>query len=694
MEKLLLEIGTEEIPAGYIRPALSALASGLLKRLDDAGIAHGEAVTFGTPKRLAILVSDVSKKQTSISTELTGPPERVAYDDQGKPTVAAIKFAEKAGVPLNKIDVKETKKGRYLTALKTERGHHSTGLLKTILPETILSIPFPKSMRWADLSIGFARPIHSVLALLGTHVVTFSFGNLKSGRYTYGHRFLAPARVSVPSPEAYSGLLKTAHVIPDFDERRMRVEKTVNRTAAGLGGTIMPDDELLDIVTNLVEYPFPVAGKFDHKFLELPDQVLITAMREHQKYFAVTDKNGSLMPGFIAVNNTKANDMALVAKGHERVLRARLEDAGFFYQSDLSESLESMADKLKGVTFQAELGSMSDKVGRINRLSIYLAESLSVPQTVIDNVSRASMLSKADLVSQVVVEFPKLQGVMGNVYAKKAGEPEAVAEAIEEHYLPKFSGDNLPETTEGAILAIADKIDTICGCFSIGLTPTGASDPYALRRQAIGILQILLKNDYALSLREMITKSLSLFDQAGENNADGVLEAVYHFFTDRISHLLAENGYKKDVIASVTSVSADNPVNVKRRVDALESLKAATDFEPLSIAFKRVVNIIRKSKNAPGETEQGVNSGLFQDTCEHDLYGAYGEIKHKVSENIRNENYGDALKNIASLRGNVDAFFDGVMVMTEDPSIRANRFALLSRIAGLFEHIADFSKLQ
>lgn len=697
MEKLLLEIGTEEIPAGYIKPALEALSSGLLKRLDDARITHGEAVLFGTPKRLAILVSDVSLKQTSLTTELTGPPERVAFDDQGKPTVAAIKFAEKAGVPLKKVKVKETKKGRYLTALKTERGLSSTTLLKKILPETILSLPFPKSMRWADLSIGFARPVHSVLALLGKKVVSFGFGNLKSSRHIYGHRFMAPAKIKVPSPEAYSDLLKTAHVIPDFKDRRAMVEKTVLETAEGLGGNIMPDDELLDIVTNLVEYPVPVAGKFDDKFLELPDKVLITSMREHQKYFAVTNKGGQLMPGFIAVNNTKAKDMDLVAKGHERVLRARLEDARFFYQSDISENFEGMVAKLKGVTFQAKLGSMNDKVNRVKKLSTFIAESLSASQKICDNVSRAAWLSKADLVSQVVVEFPKLQGAMGKVYAQKAGEPKEVAEAIEEHYLPTFSGGNLPLTTEGSILAIADKIDTICGCFSVGLTPTGASDPYALRRQAIGILQIMLTNNYAFSLLELIKQSIALFNQPDVKNKDAVQQDIYRFFTDRISHLLAENGYKKDVIASVTCVSADYPANVKRRVDALQDLKTAPDFEPLSIAFKRVVNIIRKSEGSPkkeGQSEQALDTGLFQDKCEHDLYAAYDEIKNKVAANIKNENYSQALKNIASIRGKVDEFFDGVMVMAEDSNIRENRFALLSKIAGLFENIADFSKLQ
>jgi len=692
MENLLLEIGTEEIPAGYIKPALKALSSGLLNRLDDARITHGEAVTFGTPKRLAVLVTDVASKQASLTTEMTGPPESVSFDDQGKPTVAAIKFAEKASVPLNKIAVKETKKGRYLTAVKTEHGLGSTVLLKTILPDTILSLPFPKSMRWADLSIGFARPVHSVLALLGKKVMTFSFGNLKSGRHIYGHRFMAPAKIKVPSPDRYSDLLKTAHVIADIAERRAIVEKEVKKTADSLGGSIMPDEELLDIVTNLVEYPVPIAGRFDDKFLELPDKVLITAMREHQKYFAITDVDGKLMPGFIAVNNTKTKNMNLVAKGHERVLRARLEDARFFYKSDISENIEHWIEKLKGVTFQAKIGSMHDKVLRVRQLSKFIAKSLSAAPEVQKNVSRAAWISKADLVSRVVVEFPKLQGVMGKVYAQKAGEPAIVAAAIEEHYLPTSSGGNLPETTEGSILAIADKIDTICGCFSAGLIPTGASDPYALRRQSIGILQIMLKNNYALSLMELIKQSIALFNQ--NKDTDKTPQKIYSFFKDRISHLLAEEGYKKDIVASVTSVSADYPANVKRRVQALENLKTAPDFESLSIAFKRVVNIIRKSEGVPGQTEQAVDAGLFQDKCENALYEAYREVKNKVSKNIENENYSRALKDIASIRNKVDVFFDGVMVMTEDKKVRNNRFALLSEIAGLFENIADFSKIQ
>ncbi|MBW1894406.1 MAG: glycine--tRNA ligase subunit beta [Deltaproteobacteria bacterium] len=694
MENLLLEIGTEEIPAGYIKPALKALSSGLLNRLDGARITHGEAITFGTPKRLAVLVTDVASKQTSLTTEMTGPPESVSFDDQGKPTVAAIKFAEKASVPFNKTAVKETKKGRYLTAVKTERGTGSTILLKTILPDTILSLPFPKSMRWADLSIGFARPVHSVLALLGKKVITFSFGNLKSGRHTYGHRFMAPAKIKVPDPDRYSDLLTTAYVIADIAERRAIVEKEVKKTADSLGGSIMPDEGLLDIVTNLVEYPVPIAGKFDNKFLELPDKVLITAMREHQKYFAVTDAYGKLMPGFIAVNNTKTKNMNLVAKGHERVLRARLEDARFFYKSDISENFEHWIEKLKGVTFQAKLGSMYDKILRVRQLSKFVAKSLSAAPEVQNNVSRAAWISKADLVSRVVVEFPKLQGVMGKIYAQKTGEPAFVAAAIEDHYLPTSSGGNLPETTEGSILAIADKIDTICGCFSAELIPTGASDPYALRRQSIGILQIMLKNNYTFSLMELIKQSIALFNRNEDKGSDKIPQKVYNFFKDRISHLLAEEGYKKDVIASVTSVSADYPANVKRRVQALESLKTAPDFEPLSIAFKRVVNIIKKSEGVQKQTEQTLDTGLFQDKCEHDLYEAYMEIKNKVLKNIGNENYSQALKDIASIRDKVDAFFDGVMVMAEDKKIRKNRFALLSEIAGLFKNIADFSKIQ
>ncbi len=694
MESLLLEIGTEEIPAGYIEPALKAMSSMLLQKMKEARIEHGGARTFGTPRRLAVEVENVAVKQKSLTTEVMGPPESVGFDENGNPTVAAKKFAEKVGISVKNITVKETKKGLYLCAKKTERGLATRTALKNILPDVILSTPFPKTMKWGDLSIEFARPIHSILALLGDKTIPFVLGNIKSGRYTFGHSFMHPGRIKVSDPASYIETLRSVNVVVDIKERKELVEKDISKVAAELGGRVLHDSELVDIVKNLIEYPAVVAGKFDTKFLELPSEVLITAMREHQRYFAVIDENDNLMPCFIAVNNTPARDMALVAKGHERVLRARLEDARFFYKSDLEVPVDDWVEKLKGILFQASLGSVYEKVVRIQRIAEFLADEADHDTELKTYVSRAAWLCKADLVSQVVVEFPKLQGVMGRVYALVAKEPETVATAIEEHYRPTYSGGPLPETIAGALLGIADKIDSICGCFSVGLIPTGASDPYALRRQGIGIIQIMLDKGFSFSLKEMIEKSLTFFGERSEQEIKEIAEKVHIFLQNRMAHLLEEEGFSKDVISSVVSVSIDHVPNVWRRVRSLEKLKAEPDFEPLGVAFKRVVNIIKKSGPERASVEEkDVDEKLFQHECESELYAAYKDVKNKVSENLNQGFFDQALLDIASLRGAVDAFFDGVLVMAEDARIRGNRLALLRYIADLFGIFADFSKI-
>ena len=697
MDNLLLEIGAEEIPAGYIRPALNALSSSLLQKLTDARIEHGNARVYGTPRRLAVHVESVARKQKSVKSEVIGPPAKVGFDENGAPTMAAQKFAEKVGVAVNKLTVKETPRGSYLAAEKTERGLATQTLLKEILPEVILSIPFPKKMRWADLDIEFARPIHTVVALLGKSIISFYLGNIKSGRYTSGHSFMAPGKIKLDVADDYLEKLRSAWVLADMAERKKMLARGIAEVAQKLGGRILPDDELVDIVTNLVEYPVPVAGNFDKAFLEVPDEVLINAMREHQKYFAVVDKDNKLMPCFIAVNNTAARDLALAAKGHERVLRARLADAQFFYRGDLEVTDDDRVEKLKRVLFQAKLGTMYEKTERVAKIGEYLADLVDYQPApgakdtdLKTQVSRAARLSKADLVSQVVGEFPKLQGVMGRVYATVSGELPMVAAAIEEHYRPVYSGAPLPKTPVGAILSIADKIDSICGCFSAGLIPTGASDPYALRRQGIGIVQILKTRGFLFSLRELIETSVAHFGRKSDQESSDLIENVYRFLQNRIAHLLAEDGYSKDTIAAVLNVSCDNIPQTWSRVGALEKLKAKPDFEPLAVAFKRVVNIIKKTDDYQAAD---VDQKLFQHESEPALLAAYEAVKKRVEDNLKKDLFDQALVEIASLRDTVDAFFEGVMVMTDDMAVRRNRLALLGLIATLFGGFADFSKL-
>ncbi|MGD2015165.1 MAG: glycine--tRNA ligase subunit beta [Desulfobacterales bacterium] len=697
MDNLLLEIGAEEIPAGYIQPALTFLSSSLLKKLTDARIEHGPVRVYGTPRRLAVMVESVARKQKSTKSEVIGPPTKVGFDENGKPTMAAQKFAEKVGVPVSQLIIKETARGSYLASEKMERGLATHILLKEILPEVISSIPFPKKMRWADLDVEFARPITSILALLGKSPVTFRFGNTKSGRYTYGHSFMAPGKIKLDVADEYLEKLRTVRVLADMAERKKMLEHGIAEAAQKIGGRILPDDELVDIVNNLVEYPVPVAGKFDEAFLDVPDEVLINAMREHQKYFAVVNNDNKLMPNFIAVNNTAARDLALSAKGHERVLRARLADAQFFYQGDLEITDDDRVEKLKRVLFQAKLGTMYDKIERVANIAENLADlvaytpaSDSKDTDLKTQVSRAARLSKADLVSQVVGEFPKLQGVMGRVYATVAGELPMVAAAIEEHYRPVYSGAPLPATPVGAILSIADKIDSICGCFSAGLVPTGASDPYALRRQGIGIVQILKDKGYSFSLHDLIQDSVTQFGSKSDQKRSDLIENVYRFLKNRISHLLVEDGYSKDTVAAVLNVSCDNISQTWSRVGALEKLKTMPDFEPLAAAFKRVVNIIKKSDDFK---ITAVDQKLFQHESEAALLRAYEAVKMKVEDHLQKDLFDRALVEIASLRDAVDAFFDGVMVMADDTAVRRNRLALLGLIATLFSEFADFSKL-
>lgn len=689
MNTLLVEIGTEEIPAGYIAPALKTFSSMLSARMTAGRIAHGGLKTYGTPRRLVVEISDVAEKQAPLSTLLMGPPARIGFDGNGRPTVAAEKFAEKAGIPVRRLKIQKTEKGEYLAARRTERGLAARTVLKTILPEVVLAIPFPKTMHWADLDIAFARPIQSILALLGKNIVSFTVGNVRSGRMTRGHSFMQPDRIRIQTPGDYIGRLRDAAVVADIEERRTMVREEVSRAAGQVGGNALPDEALVDIVTNLVEFPVATAGSFDAAFLNIPREILITAMREHQKYFAVVDEKGRLMPNFIAVNNTRTRDMGLVARGHERVLRARLSDAEFFYKSDLETSVQTRTEKLKGVLFQARLGSMYEKSVRIGNVAQFLVDAVAGGPELKKQSARAAALCKTDLVSQVVVEFTNLQGVMGRTYAALAGEPDAVAAAIEEHYRPTRSGGALPETLLGALLGIADKMDSICGCFSVGLVPTGAADPYALRRQGIGIIQIMLARDFSFSLRSLIEFGLAQFSEKDGAPAK-IVDQIYVFLQRRMANLLVEDGFSKDVVAAVTSVSVDHVPDVWNRVRALAALKAAPDFEPLATAFKRVGNIMKKA-DLPDAAR--ADAALFEEAAERDLYQSLQAVQKQVRSHLAASAVDRGLLAIAALRDPVDAFFDQVLVMAQDPAVRANRLALLGEIAGLFGRFADFSKI-
>jgi glycyl-tRNA synthetase beta chain len=689
MNDLLFEICTEELPAGYIQPALNSICQNFINALDKARITYGNIRTMGTPRRLALYVSDLADAQQSQTREETGPPQRVAYDDNGNPKVPAMKFAEKWGKAVDDIFIKEMPKGNYLCLTITDKGINTENVLPEIMPRIVDNTPFPKTMRWSDYSKSFARPVISLLCLLGDTPISFEWGHLKSGQITCGHRFVTHEPIKIKSPKYYETQLAQASVVVDIDKRKQMIESQINQLASELGGQIRSDSDLLDIVTNLVEYPVACTGRFEDYFLEVPSSVLICAMREHQKYFAITQSNGQLMPCFIAVNNTPVKDMALVSKGHERVLRARLSDARFFYKGDLKEKLDTRVEKLKGVLFQGQLGTVYDKTIRIQKLSSYLARQMD-DDLVLTHVGRAAWLCKSDLVSQVVNEFPTLQGIMGKIYAQKAHEDEAVAIAIQEHYQPTHSGGELPKTMVGTLLAIADKIDTICGCFGVGLIPTGTADPYALRRNCIGVIRMINERQLTFSLQEIIEKSVSILQEKLSIKQEEVVGAVMDFFQTRMVHILTESGISKDVATAVLSAEVTAIPDIWLRARALENLKNQPDFEPLAAAFKRVGNIL---KNIDEKSLAEIDPKRFEHDAETELFETGNRLESEIFSLIKAGRFDDALKTIASIRPCVDRFFDDVLVMTSDEVLKNNRLKLLVNISKWFDRIADFSKI-
>ncbi|MBI9074079.1 MAG: glycine--tRNA ligase subunit beta [Desulfatibacillum sp.] len=688
MESLLLEIGSEEIPAGYIVPALEALARALDTKLEAARIAHSKPRTYGTPRRLAIILDEVADRQESVVTEMIGPPKSVAFDDAGKPKVPAVKFAEKAGVAVEELTFQETEKGVYLCAKKQDEGRDTLSILQELLPEIISHIPFPKSMRWAALTGTFARPVFSLVALLGNEIIPFAWNGVTSGRQTRGHFFMAPDPIDIQAPGDYVAALVKAKVIVDIPTRRKMVKEGVEAAAKSLGGEAIEDEELVDIVTNLLEYPAPVGGRFETGFLEVPDKVLITAMREHQKYFAIQDNEGKLMPCFVAVNNTQCKDPQLVATGHERVLRARLSDAKFFFDVDKKQSMEDWVTRLEGILFQKKLGTVREKVARVEEMARFLAGTPEIGGDP-EKALQAAHFSKADLVSGLVVEFTKLQGVMGKAYANLAGLDKEVASAVEEHYLPAYSGGPLPQTKTGDAVAIADKMDSLCGCFAVGLIPSGNRDPYALRRQAIGVIRIFQEKGYALSLGAVVDKGLELVKDKATEDLSETREKVISFMADRLAHMLAEQGFSKDVIQAAIAISCDDIPYLWQRVAAVEKLKTLPDYEALAQTFKRVANIIKQAAEKGALPEKNVDPSLFEKDCEQALLDAFKATEEKIN----GLGVDEALLEIAKLRPAVDVFFVDVMVMAEDEKVRENRLALLAGIAGLFGRFADFSRI-
>jgi glycyl-tRNA synthetase beta chain len=686
-EELLLEIGTEEIPAAFMPDALAAFKSLMEKELAGRRIAFKVIETFGTPRRLALMAYKVAQVQADLVSEKLGPAKNIAFDKDGNPTKSAIGFAKGQGIDISEVTIVSTDKGEYICAKKHEKGVATATLLPEIFTRVVGQLPFPKSMRWKDLDIRFARPIHWIVALYNGSVVPFTYGNITSGDTTRGHRFMAPGPVQVSGIASYLDAMKKASVVIDQNQRKKIIVEKLNELAKKAGGVPDADDKLLQEVMFLVEAAFPVLCSFEKEFLALPKEVLVTTMKKHQKYFPVLDAEGRPLNYFIAVNNTQVIDPAVVVNGHERVLRARLSDARFFYAEDQKKSLPALSESLKNVLYQKQLGTSYEKMERFRALALIIAEALVNP-TIKSKVERAAYLCKADLVSEMVGEFPELQGIMGREYARLAGEPEAVYQAIYEHYLPRFAGDDLPATDVGAVVSIADKLDTIAGCFGIGLVPTGTADPYALRRQCLGIINIILGRKYNISLAELASAAADLLSAKTTRPKDEIVADVLSFFSGRLSNQLTSQGSAYDAVDAVLSLGIDNITDSTNRIEALQLMKKDSNFEALSISFKRVVNILKT-----GSTEAGVDPSVFEHDAERRLYQKYLEIRDKVRELLAQKLYLEALRLISTIRDTVDGFFDNVMVMAEDVKLRTNRLALLGEIASLFTSFADFSKI-
>lgn len=686
-EAFYLEVGCEEIPAGYIGPALEAMALEMGRFLEENRIGHGQPVTTGTPRRLVLVIPNVALHQEACSTEVIGPPRQVAFDAAGKPSKAAEGFARGQGVPLDAIQIKETPRGAYLCVIKEEAGFPTKTLLEKMLPDFIARIPFPKSQRWGSLSVTFARPIHTLVALLGREVVSLRYGDITSSRYSSGHRFMSPVPLEVTDYDSHRENLRKHFVVVDREERKRLILEGIEAAAGTVGGRILEDEELLEEVTQLVEWPQPLVGEFEEKYLELPPELLITVIKKHQRYFAIIDAKGDLLHYFVTVANTIPRDFNLVAAGNARVVRARLEDARFYYEEDQKLRLEERAAQLQAVVFHSKLGTSWEKVERFTALARWLGQKVAPER--LTALLRAAYLCKADLVSGMVGEFPELQGIMGRAYARLQGEPEEVAQAIFEHYLPTRAGGPIPEGLEGALLSIVDKMDTITGCFGVGLLPTGTADPFALRRQTLGVIRIVLEKPLKVSLTDLIEQALQQLGPKLTEPRNTVKQGVLDFFFGRLSHMLVnQEGYTPDVVEAALAVGIDDLIGAVARVKALVAFKARPDFESVAGAFKRVANIIKE----PEKT--AVNAELLQAAAEQSLLAALASAEQVVTGHLAQADYGRAFEAVSELRGVIDAFFDSVLVMDQDEAVRRNRLALLTRVHQLFSQLADFRKIQ
>lgn len=681
---LLFEIGVEELPARYVNSAMDQLKTNIVKSFNENRITFDEVNIYSTPRRLTVIVNNICEKQSDLEEEVKGPAKRIAVDAEGNYTKPLLGFMKSKGIKEEDLYFKQVGKEEYAFGKIKQDGQLTSEVLKSILPEAIKAMTFPKAMRWGGKNMRFIRPIRWMVCILNDSVLDIELEGIVSSNTTKGHRFLGESEFEVNTLNEYLTKLEENFVILNQDERKELIKKQCDDVAKSLGGEIEFDEELLEEVTHLVEYPTAFYGEFDEDYAKLPKEVVITPMKQHQRYFPVL-KDGKLLPNFIAVRNGDRHRIDNVKKGNEKVLEARLADALFFYKEDTKKSLESYIEKLKTVVFQAKLGTVYDKSLRIEKLANDILEKLNETDIKEDTL-RAAKLCKADLVTGMVFEFTELQGVMGREYAKVSGENENVAEAIFEHYLPRFAGDILPATKSGIVLSIADKLDSIAGFFAIGIQPTGSQDPYALRRQALGIINILMDNNLDISLRELVSLTLDNYSFI-EFDKDEVLNQIMEFFKDRIKNLFRDLGIRYDVIDAILSSNIDDIADMYARAKALNSWIDKGELVEMLTAFNRVATLAEKA-----ETNE-VNINLMREEAEFNLYQQFQEISSNVEHLLANKEYTKALDAFASLRPAIDNMFDSVMIMDKDEAIKNNRLAILKQIYDIMLNICDLSKI-
>jgi glycyl-tRNA synthetase beta chain len=685
-EDLLIEIGTEELPPKALTKLSNAFTQGVVDGLKKAGFAINDVESFAAPRRLAVLIKSVAAMQPDREVERKGPNLKAAYDADGNPTRAVMGFARSCGVEVGDLQQQETDKGVWLVFKATEKGQVLSDLLADIVNQSLARLPIPKRMRWGNKNEEFVRPVHWVVLMHGANVIDAQIMGLQTSNVTFGHRFHAKGEIKLSVANEYKQkLLSEGFVIADFEERKQNIKQQVIETVKKLGGVAILDEELLDEVTALNEWPIAVAGEFEEVFLEMPSEVLIKTMQDNQKYFAVKDTAGNLKNHFITISNIDSISPEKVKAGNERVIRPRLADAMFFWRQDQKQPLDSFNAALENVVFQAKLGTIADKTKRVASLGETIADQIGADKKI---VNRAVVLSKCDLMTDMVGEFASLQGVIGKRYAQIAGEAEEVALAIDEQYMPRGANDDTATTSTGQILSISDKIDTLVGIFAIGQKPTGEKDPYALRRASLGVLRTIIERQLDLDLKQLIATSAELL--ADKVDASKVEQDVFDYIIERLRAYYLDRGILADVFDAVSALSPSRPLDFDKRIKAVTVFRGMAEAESLAAANKRVGNILKKSA---ADTVSSVNENLFSEEAEKNLFAVLSSLSLTVEPMFVSGDYEAALSKLSSLRDPVDAFFDSVMVMTDDDAVKNNRIALLNTMNQLFLRAADLSRL-